>query len=154
MHTMTEEFVIQSDLALLPLVEERLVVFCGGCNVGDYHAAVSVAAMQAVENAIVHGNNCDPGKEVRVECGTCKGGVYVEVSDQGRGFDHARFGSLPESALESGEGIFVMHRLADKVEYSDGGRRVRMEFMMRGIDPELSSSRVAVLRRAMPKVEA
>ena len=42
---MTETFVIQSDIALLPSVEERLFHFCQLCHVGNYYSAVSVAAL-------------------------------------------------------------------------------------------------------------
>ncbi len=151
---MTETFVIQSDIANMPIVEERLFHFCHTCNVGNYYSAVSVAAMQAVQNAIVHGNGSDQAKTVNVEVGTCRGGIFVEVADQGAGFDYSRYGSLPTGSETAGEGIFVMHQLADRVEYSDGGRRVRMEFEVAGIDPADALHRVAVLETAFATVAA
>ena len=48
---MNESFVIQSNIAQLPYVEERVFHFCRECNVGNYYSAVSVAVLQAVENA-------------------------------------------------------------------------------------------------------
>lgn len=151
---MTEQFVIQSDIALLPEVEERLFHFCGDCNIGNYYSAVSVAALQAVENAIVHGNGNDATKKVTIAFGNCRGGVFVEVSDEGSGFDFSRFGQLPSDDEMSGEGIFVMKSLADKLEYSDGGRRVRMEFVVSGIDPAEAMERIAVLQSRRVLVEA
>lgn len=146
---MIEHFVIQSNIASLPVVEERLFHFCHLCHVGNYHATVSVAVMQAVENAIVHGNGGNVDKTVDLTCGTCRGGLFVEVADQGAGFDHGRYGGL----LSEGEGIFVMRQLADKVVYSDGGRRVRLEFAVDGIDPADAMERVAVLHRHFSCVE-
>lgn len=151
---MTEEFVIQSDIALLPSVEERIFHFCHECNVGDYHSAVSVAALQAVENAIVHGNGSDVSKKVRVECGTCRGGIYVEVADEGEGFDFGRYGNLPVDESERGEGIFVMKSLADRMTFSEGGRRVRLEFVVSGIDPADSLERIALLQEHFATVAA
>lgn len=151
---MTEEFVIQSDITILPSVEERIFHFCHECNVGSYHSAVSVAALQAVENAIVHGNGSDATKEVVVKCGTCRGGIYVEVTDQGEGFDFGRYGDLPMGESEAGEGIFVMKSLANKMTFSEGGRRVRLEFTVSGIDPAEALERVALLQEYFSPVAA
>ena len=151
---MTEHFVRQSDIALLPMVEERLFHFCHECHVGNYHAAVSVAVLQAVENAIVHGNGCDSAKEVGVTFGTCRGGIFAEVADQGDGFDPEGYGVLSDEGTVSGEGIFVMRQLADKVTFADGGRRVRMEFAVAGIDPADALERVAILQSHFALVAA
>jgi serine/threonine-protein kinase RsbW len=143
---MTETFVIQSDIANMPFVEERLFHFCHECHVGNYYSAVSVATMQAVENAVVHGNSSCPDKEVSLMFGTCRGGIFVEVMDEGSGFDFGRFGSLPDEGQTSGEGIFVMKQLSDRMTYSDEGRRVRLEFVVDGIDPVDALERAAIVR--------
>lgn len=143
---MTEQFVIQSDIAVLSSVEERLFHFCHLCHVGNYFSAVSVAVLQAVENAIVHGNGADATKAVTLTMGTCRGGLFVEVADQGEGFDYDRYGDLPADGTTAGEGVFIMRQLADKVTYSDGGRRVRLEFSVAGIDPVDALERAAVLQ--------
>lgn len=142
---MTESFVIQSDIANMPTVEERLFHFCRECNVGNYYSAVSVATMQAVENAIVHGNGSNADKQVSVTFGTCRGGIFTEVRDEGVGFDFTQFGSLPSDDSAVGEGIFVMKTLANRLEFTDGGRCVRLEFEVAGIDPAQAMERIAVL---------
>lgn len=143
---MTESFVIQSDIANLAQVEERLFHFCRLCNVGNYYSALEVATLQAVENAILHGNQSDPAKAVSLTFGTCRGGLFVEVSDQGQGFDHSQFGDLPTGESTRGEGIFVMRSLSDRMTFSEGGRVVRMEFDVNGIDPADALQRIAVLQ--------
>lgn len=150
---MTEQFVIQSNIALLPSVEERLFHFCHLCHVGNYYSAVSVAALQAVENAIVHGNASDADKQVELTFGTCRGGLFVEVADQGAGFDYGRYGDLPADG-QVGEGIFVMKQLADRMTYSEEGRRVRLEFAVAGIDPSDAMERVAILQGHFATVAA
>ncbi len=151
---MTETFVIQSDIANMPLVEERLFHFCHECNVGNYYSAVSVAVMQAVENAIVHGNASDSDKQVSVTFGTCRGGIFAEVADQGNGFDFSRFGQLPSDEQTAGEGIFIMKSLADRMTFSDGGRMVRLEFEVSGIDPADALERIAILQERFATVAA
>ena len=143
---MTESFVIQSDIAILPRVEERLFHFCQENNVGNYYSAVSVAVMQAVENAIVHGNGSDSSKKVTLVFDTCRGGICAEVSDEGRGFDFHKYGNLPSGESTQGEGIFVMKSLADRMTFSDEGRKVRLEFDVAGIDPSDALERIAILQ--------
>ena len=151
---MIETFVIQSDIANLPMIEERLFHFCRDCNVGRYYSAVSVATLQAVENAIRHGNQYDASKNVTVSYGTCRGGIFVEVTDEGLGFDYTRFGQLPADGQLSGEGIFVMKSLANSVTYSEGGRQVRLELVVEGIDPAEALERVTVLQQHFAPVAA
>lgn len=143
---MTESFVIQSDIANLPLVEERLFHFCHENNVGNYYSAVSVAVMQAVKNAIVHGNASDSSKKVSLSFDTCRGGICAEVSDEGRGFDFRQYGDLPSGDSTTGEGIFIMKSLSDRMVFSDEGRMVRLEFDVAGIDPSDALERVAILQ--------
>lgn len=151
---MNESFVIQSDIANMPYVEERLFHFCRECNVGNYYSAVSVATLQAVENAIVHGNGSDPNRKVEVSFGTCHGGIFVEVCDEGEGFDFDCYGDFPADGRSEGEGIFVMKSLADHMTFSEGGRRVRMEFLVAGISPADALERIALLKEHFSLVAA
>ena len=151
---MTEHFVIQSDISLLPSVEERLFHFCHLCHVGNYYSAVSVAVLQAVENSIVHGNGSDAAKTVSLTLVTCRGGLFVEVTDQGAGFNYEAYGNLPSEGETKGEGIFIMRQLADRLTYSDDGRQVRLEFTVAGIDPADAMERVAILQQHFSTVAA
>lgn len=150
---MIETFVIQSNIANLPQVEERLFHFCHECNVGSYYSTLSVATLQAVENAIVHGNASAEEKPVTLTFGTCRGGVFVTVKDEGKGFDFGHYGELPE-ADGAGEGIFIMRSLSDRMTFSDEGREVRMEFVVNGIDPADALERVSVLQSFLTPVAA
>ena len=151
---MTESFVIQSDIANLPQVEERLFHFCRECNVGNYYSAVAVAVMQAVRNAIVHGNGSDPAKEVSLTFDTPKGGIAVTVTDQGEGFDFSQYGNLPAGDSMPGEGIFVMKSLADRMTFAEGGRSVTLEFDVNGIDPAHALERIARLQLRFAAIPA
>lgn len=150
---MAETFDIQSDVAYLPLVEERLFCFCNECNLGDNYSSVSMAALKAVENAIVHGNKCDAGKKVSLAFGTWQRGVYVEVSDEGQGFDVEAVESRLESDEMLGGGLFFMHSLADHVRFAEGGKKVRLEFVVGGIGSARALARATVLHDWLARVD-
>ena len=74
------------------------------------------------------------------------------MSDEGSGFDHARYGSLDDDA--KGQGIFVMKSLSDRITFSESGRQVRMEFDVNGIDPADALERASVLQSHFALVAA
>ena len=128
-----EKLVIQSTKENMARVEDLIYDICINNHVLNYYGVISVAVSQAVENAIVHGNNSDGDKKVVMSCGNCRGGMFFEIKDEGVGFDFNAFGDLPLEG-ERGDGIFMMKTLADKIEYSENGSRVRLEFLINGIE--------------------
>ncbi len=91
---------------------------------------LAVAVSEALSNAAIHGNGLDPCKSVAVSVTVVPGTrVEVEVKDQGHGFDVARLADPtdPTQILATGgRGVFLMRRLVDRVDYSEGGSRVRL----------------------------
>ena len=142
---MSESFVIQSDNANLPYVEERLFHFCSECNIGNYYSTVSVAALQAVETAIHFGNG---DSNISVELGVCRGGVYVEICGEGNLFVDLFSDSFDVSG--NGKGLFIIRSLSDRVMCFEGGRKVRLEFDVNGVDPADVLERISVLHSFMP----
>ncbi len=79
-----------------------------------------VAASEAVNNAISHGNRNDPAKDVNLDVDYRDHEVIVAVEDQGGGFnpDNLPDPLLPENLLKpSGRGIHIMKSLMDGVEF-------------------------------------
>jgi serine/threonine-protein kinase RsbW len=92
---------------------------------------VCMAVMEAVINAIVHGNHQDPAKQVDLEFDVGKGAIAVTVRDQGNGFDPNALPDprAPENLLKpSGRGILMIRACMDEVEIrpSSRGTEVRM----------------------------
>jgi len=92
---------------------------------------ISVAVLEAVNNAILHGNKLDYSKNVTIrislddECFSC------DIQDEGEGFDFLRLPdpTLPENIEKThGRGVFLMNHLADSVRFSAEGRHVKMVF--------------------------
>lgn len=114
------------------IVEKLINDICSSYHVSeDYYGNILVAVTEAVNNAIQHGNKQDPGKKVDVEFKADEKHIMFCVHDQGEGFS---YDALPDPTnpenLEkpSGRGVFLMRHLADKVEFSDDGRTVHLNF--------------------------
>jgi serine/threonine-protein kinase RsbW len=92
---------------------------------------VVLAIQEALTNALVHGNRCDPEKTITISVSIRDdGGLFVSVKDSGSGFDP---NALPNPlAMENllsnhGRGIFLMRQFMDEVEFNfDHGTEVRM----------------------------
>ncbi len=146
-----ERLVIQSDTNKLIDVEHFVSVVCDTYNINNYAGTISMSLIQAVENAIVHGNNSDPAKSVLIVADRCKGGVYFSVSDQGAGFNYLDFGSMPEQEGR-GTGIYIMKALSDNLSFSDNGSTVRLEYIINGIEATRALERIMTLRNFYAKL--
>lgn len=91
--------------------------------------AIKLALEEAMMNAVKHGNRLDPKKKIHVEATVDSHQAEIIVEDEGPGF--ARKGvpdpTLPENLEKcSGRGIHLIEAYMNEVEWSKGGRRVRM----------------------------
>jgi serine/threonine-protein kinase RsbW len=92
---------------------------------------VALAIREALSNALVHGNRCDPEKTIRISVALYgDGSVFANIKDSGQGFDP---NALPnplavENLLKKdGRGIFLMRQFMDEVEFNfEHGTEVRM----------------------------
>lgn len=123
-------FIIASDLAAGRDVQNRIMddVTRGGFD-SRCVFAIKLALEEALVNAIKHGNRLDPCKKVRVEAKVTPKEVEIVITDEGPGFDRR---CVPDPTLEEnlekccGRGLLLIESYMNKVEWSCGGRRVRM----------------------------
>ena len=113
-------------------VEKLINDVCKSFNISeDHYGNILVALTEAVNNAIQHGNKCDPNKSIDITFDSKKESISFTVKDQGEGFD---FDHLPDPTnpdnieKPNGRGVFLMRNLADKVEFSEKGRMVLLKF--------------------------
>jgi len=91
---------------------------------------VHLAAEEAITNAIVHGNKLDPAKRVRVACEVSPERVWIEIHDQGEGFNPA---AVPDCTaadrleVSSGRGVMLMKSFMTRIEYNAKGNGVVLE---------------------------
>lgn len=123
---------IESSINNLRIVENAIdeVMIEIGISQENY-GKILVSAMEAVNNAIMHGNKYVKDKKVDVEITYKKEALKIKVSDQGKGFvpHEVPDPTIPQN-LESlnGRGIFLMSKLADEIKYSKRGNAVTMVF--------------------------
>ena len=127
--------IIPSDLALLDdAVQEITAALNRSACWSDTEAdveAIGLAVGEALANAIVHGNHCDPEKTVRIFVAVNEyGDLLVSVKDSGLGFDPSWLPNpiAAENLLvPHGRGIFLIRELMDEVHFNfDHGTEVRM----------------------------
>ncbi len=90
---------------------------------------IKIALVEALTNAMEHGNGFDPNKQVRVEAKFFETNAEIRITDQGRGFNHRKLPNptAPENLYKPrGRGIYMMHRLMDGVHYNRKGNSVRL----------------------------
>ncbi|MBL4623618.1 MAG: ATP-binding protein [Flavobacteriales bacterium] len=128
----TQEIRISSKTENLTVVETFVDEVCEEFKINeDYYGNILIALTEAVTNAIQHGNKYDPEKNIDLQFIPKEKELIFTIKDQGSGFD---FNNLPDPTepenIEKlhGRGIYLMKHLADKVEFSDNGRAVELNF--------------------------
>ncbi|MGA7060113.1 MAG: ATP-binding protein [Candidatus Acidiferrales bacterium] len=115
--------------AISPFVDGIvLLIRQHGC-VPEGETDVEVALREALANAIVHGNNENPRKQVHVHCCFKRDEVSIAVKDEGRGFDINKVAdpTAPENTGSvHGRGIYLMKAFMDEVRFEQGGVVVHM----------------------------
>lgn len=97
----------------------------------DNYGKVLVSAIEGVNNAIIHGNKSEPEKLVDIEFSFSQNELQIKISDEGEGFrpEDVPDPTTPENREElNGRGVFLMSKLADKIQYSDKGNSVTLTF--------------------------
>ncbi|HRH58138.1 MAG: ATP-binding protein [Chitinophagales bacterium] len=125
---------IKSRLENIAKVESMIETLRVQYSINDeQYGNMLLASVEAVTNAIEHGNNLDEKKEVDIEARKCESAFQLLVKDQGKGFNPDRLPdpTTPEFREQpDGRGVFLMRKLADEVCFSDGGRCVEMRFQL------------------------
>jgi len=95
----------------------------------DSQFAIKLALEEALINAIKHGNKLDKRKLVQVEWRISPAAVEITIEDEGPGFDRKQVPDpTNDTNLEklTGRGILLIEAYMTRVEYSNGGRRVKL----------------------------
>ena len=116
--------------AISPLVDRLMRLIEGSKCVPGEEFDVELALRETLENAIVHGNQENPERKVRIRC-RCQPGneISIVVTDQGNGFDFetiARSGITSDPDSEHGRGLQLIKAYMDDVHFERGGSEVHM----------------------------
>ncbi len=91
----------------------------------ELYGNILIAALEAVNNAITHGNKFDTSKKIdfSIKIGNKK--LIIITQDQGKGFDYNNIPdpTAPENIENiTGRGIFLMKKLSDELHFHEEGR--------------------------------
>lgn len=101
-------------------------------NKGVDEATISnvvTAIIEAVANAMTHGNRSDIRKTTTLTVYMDEDSISVEVQDEGDGFDPEIVADpvAPENVMKpTGRGIFLMRSFMDKVDFDFHGKGTRI----------------------------
>jgi serine/threonine-protein kinase RsbW len=135
---MYKKLKLESKVSSLRIVEKAIdeVTYDLGITQENY-GKILVSTLEGVNNAILHGNQSDPGKIVHIEIGLIKNELRIKITDEGNGFvpGNVPDPTFPENREElNGRGVFLMSRLADKIRYSKKGNTVTMTFKILSLE--------------------
>ena len=97
----------------------------------DIYGNILIAALEAANNAILHGNKLDENKNVNILVRIDDNKLRIKIDDEGNGFDYKNVPdpTAPENIENvNGRGIFLMEKLSDKIEFTRNGATVELEF--------------------------
>ncbi|MCU0471790.1 MAG: ATP-binding protein [Bacteroidales bacterium] len=129
---MLKKLKIESNINNLSIVENAIDFITGQAGINqDNYGKILVSTLEAVNNAIIHGNKSDSRKFVEIEI-IIKGNLLqVKVTDEGSGFRPERVPdpTFPENIEAiNGRGVFLMSKLADEIEFNKKGNSVKLKF--------------------------
>jgi serine/threonine-protein kinase RsbW len=93
-----------------------------------------ISLTEAVNNAMVHGNELDKQKEVSVRSSVMSDHIRFKISDEGEGFNPKE---LPDPCCDDnimtagGRGVMLMRALSSEVYFTNGGATVELVFRRR-----------------------
>jgi serine/threonine-protein kinase RsbW len=116
--------------AISPTVDRLMRLIEGSQCISGREFDVELALREALGNAVVHGNQEDPGKKVHIRCRCGPGkGISIIVTDQGKGFDFGKVlanGLAADPAGAHGHGIQLMKAYMDDLHFAGRGSEVHM----------------------------
>tara|TARA_Y100001968_G_scaffold195593_1_gene179446 strand:- start:73 stop:465 length:393 start_codon:yes stop_codon:yes gene_type:complete len=117
-------FIHPSTLQLASLIETLLEPV--SCK--ETAKKIELGLHEALVNAVVHGNLCNPKKVIRVRRILTPNWFVWQIQDEGIGIvKNKRLNSLPiKIDSDSGRGIYLIHMCFDDVRWSRKGNRLQL----------------------------
>ncbi|MBQ7280728.1 MAG: hypothetical protein IJR13_08440 [Bacteroidales bacterium] len=142
---MKESLVIQSDSNGYAQAEAFVERMCGQLYADNEFGIISMATLQAVSLAIVHANGENSDCQIELECGSCKGGMFFQLTNNANAIDYTYRADMPLDGANQMK--YTISRLADAVQMSDDGHCLRLEFNLHGIESPYARQRQHVLQK-------
>lgn len=99
---------------------------------------ISICIDEALNNALIHGNDLDETKKISVKLSFDHENFSISIEDEGKGFDYKNvligFGESCQT-LPQKRGLFIVNYLMDEISFNEKGNKVTMVKYLR---PELA----------------
>lgn len=124
---------LPSEVQSIREVDKFVEELCAEFNVPDSKCGeIRVAVKEATTNAVYHGYTNDKARLFFVEFEFAEDSILkFVITDTGKGFDHESIPDPSDSSnlkKETGRGVFLMKKLADRCTFNKGGSEVVLEF--------------------------
>jgi serine/threonine-protein kinase RsbW len=126
----TASYTLQSDLSEVRRIQDEIEAGLINYKFSDSDLfAVKLAVEEALVNAIKHGNQLDPGKQVELKYTITPESFEIRIRDEGHGFDPD---DLPDPTSDDyrerpcGRGVMLIRSFMTKVSYLGDGNEVIM----------------------------
>lgn len=126
----SHSLVVESDLSSVEQVCQAVVSELKLNGFGqDEIFAVHLSLEEAFINAVKHGNNSEPDKNVTIDYSVNNEKIEIFITDQGQGFNPQ---AVPDPRCEenlyktSGRGLFLIRSYMDSVEFNKPGNQIHM----------------------------
>jgi serine/threonine-protein kinase RsbW len=96
----------------------------------DDRFALEISFVEAVNNALIHGNGKSSEKNVRIDYGFDGSVFELVITDQGDGFNAKQLPDPTENSnitKDSGRGVLLMHHYMDEVKYNKKGNQIKLK---------------------------
>lgn len=132
---MKGRFVIFSDPRSIEVVDQIMSWVAGLGEVSESALfAVRLALTEAINNAILHGNEANPEKQVVIDLETNHNSLYCCVSDEGKGFvienvqDPRDLGNREK---EGGRGVLFIQEVTEHFVYCNESRAAKFSIKLK-----------------------
>ena len=123
---------ISSQLNSVSEVESLINEFTNHFSLSDELTfKIQVSLIEAVNNAILHGNSLGVTKTVIITIVNFKSYIRCSIKDEGEGFNYNNAPnplSTENMGQPNGRGLFLITKLCDTVTFFDRGRIIQMDF--------------------------
>ncbi|MCP4707450.1 MAG: ATP-binding protein [Planctomycetes bacterium] len=120
------ELVMSATLDNIDIADERLTEYLKKQESPADLFALRILLRESMLNAVTHGSDVDPSKEVRLTFEMNAAETVLLISDQGAGFDWREYQSNIDSMEEGGRGLALMNIYSDNMTYNDKGNEVTL----------------------------
>jgi serine/threonine-protein kinase RsbW len=155
----TEEFAlsIPSSTENIHQVEGFIEEICDRYNLtGHYFGNISLAVLEAVDNAIIHGNRNNKDKSVKLILSIKPGQLEFKINDEGAGFDYSKVPDPTDPMIDIpegiGRGLFIIRSMTDEVTFNDQGNEITMTFKISGISKKMIDERIKKMESYQSKI--